>query len=250
MSLVERFVEVDRLEPDERVWQALCASAERLVDTDPAHYEVGWLPTVQARLARWPSGLRCCPDRWFRTPRPRADLLLRLGGTGPADFAGRAPLRDDHSPDAAQSVSAVTAPGRWTVFTGDAVEFDLAGNDAGPDPVDLQVAAFVLRNWTEFKDAALRILADLAVDRGPMDLYLEREVPPGRRRFEVSDLVSVASGTPAFQVHCDDEGHVTNGWPYGCWRVDFAWGRLVDVRVGTYGDNYSVLRAPLRDHVH
>jgi hypothetical protein len=229
-------------QPGEQAWRLLCATAERLIDTDPARYETHWLPAVQAQLAGWPTGLRRCPDRWFRTPRPRADLLLSLGAAGPSDFADQPPLRDG-LPGIPQSVSAVTAPGNWTVFTAtDAVEFAVPGGDDGPDQVAMQVAAFVLEHWAELAGTAERILADLATRRGPKDPYRENGViPPGRPRFEASGIVNLDAAPVGFQLHCDDYTHNTNGWPYGDWLVDFAWGRPVDVRVGPYGANRSVL---------
>jgi hypothetical protein len=243
VSKVERFNESGR-QPGEPEWRSLCATAEQLIDTDPAGYETHWLPAVQTQLAEWPTGLRRCPDRWFRTPRPRAELLLSLGAAGPADFADQPPLPGDGPPGTPQSVSAVTAPGSWTVFTTTgAWEFAVPGDDR-PDHTAMQVAAFVLDNWTELKGTAERILADLATRRGPRDPYRENgRVPPGRPRFEASGMVSIEASPVRFQLHCDDHTHGTNGWPYGDWRVDFAWARPVDVRVGPYGSNHCALRS-------
>jgi hypothetical protein len=240
MSRVEPPIDVDRLpEPGEQAWQSLCVAAERLVDVDPDRYQAEWLPAARSRLAEWPTRLRRCPDRWFRTPRPRADLLLALGGATPADFDDRSPLRDDPPGEPHLGVS---APGGWTVFTTtDGMEFDMAGDDRGPDPVSLQVAAFVLDNWTDLRGTAERLLNDLAAERGPDDPYLENgAIPPGRPRFESAGMVSIEPVPVRFQLHCEDHRHGHNGWPYGNWRVDFAWGRPVDVRVGTYAYNNSV----------
>jgi hypothetical protein len=216
----------------------LCYLAEQAVDADDMRYEQTLLPKLLVHLGDWPSSLRRCPDRWFRTPRPRPDLLLRLGAVTAGDLSSRAAHRfvDDYSS------SSLGPPSGWTVFSAADLEFTMDGDDAGPDPIGLQVAAFVRSHWPDIQRAAEDAVNDGASDWD--DPYARKPVPPGRRRFESDDIVTIDPTPPGFTVHCRDCRHNVNGWPYGFWMVDFAWGSPTAVRVGTYDHNYPWGRQP------
>ncbi|MER6178066.1 hypothetical protein [Streptosporangium sp. NPDC001681] len=205
--------------PLEPGWETLCAEAEKVLDADAVHYEEQWLPDALARAAGWSAEVRRCPDRWFTTERDRVDLLLALGHVDIQTF-GSTPRPSEDC---------------WWMRTPDRLEFELPWDEDGPRQLDLQVARYVRDERERLAEEGTAVLNLLAEERGPKDPWdeggLER-FEPGATRYDFSDSVKVSATLPRFSMQFHDWAHMVNHWPYGQWQVDFAWDRVVGVRVG------------------
>ncbi|MEV0973335.1 hypothetical protein [Microtetraspora glauca] len=220
-------------EPEwEALWEALCAEAEAVLDADAVRYEQEWLPDALARVAEWPTEVRRCPDRWFTTRRDRVDLLLALGRVDTQVFCARPPIRSDVS---------------WAVATSEGLDIELPGDEDGPCQLALQVARYVRDSLRRLEAEGAAVLHRLAEQRGPRDPFDEgglHRFEPGATRYDFSDSVAVSATPPRFSLRYDDWAHMVNGWPYGEWWVDFAWGRIVEVRVGPDDCSLDMLPDP------
>ncbi|MGW2197098.1 hypothetical protein ACWCSH_32800, partial [Streptosporangium sp. NPDC001682] len=110
-----------------------------------------------------------------------------------------------------------------------------AACEDGPRQLDLQVARYVRDERERLAEEGTAVLNLLAEERGPKDPWdeggLER-FEPGATRYDFSDSVKVSATLPRFSMQFHDWAHMVNHWPYGQWQVDFAWDRVVGVRVG------------------
>ena len=216
--------------PNKANWRKLCAEAEHLLDADVDAYRAAWLPRTLEHLEAWPESSRRCPPRWFTTPRPHAELLLALGATPPEELESWSPHRD---PD-----------GMWILQVGE-LEFAVSGSELHPPPLPLLLVDWIRASWTDLNQVSIELLERLADARGPNDPWLEAPPPQGRARWYLTDLVTIDNDKiPNFTIDVCDEGHRTNGWPYGQWAIEYRWGRPARVLAGTESYNVTVWRAP------